>query len=54
MDRQRRAGLFFVLPAVAYFTCVFLIPLAESLLGSFYRTQPGGASQFVEIGRAHV
>ena len=47
MDRQRRAGLFFVLPAVAYFTCVFLIPLAESLLGSFYRTQPGGASQFV-------
>ncbi len=47
MDRQRRAGLFFVLPAVAYFTCVFLVPLAESVLGSFYRTQPGGATQFV-------
>src|SRR5437667_3023351 len=47
MDRQRRAGLFFVLPAVAYFTCVFLVPLAESVLGSFYRTQPGGVTQFV-------
>jgi multiple sugar transport system permease protein len=47
MDRQRRAGLFFVLPAVAYFTCVFLVPLAESVLGSFYRIQPGGATQFV-------
>jgi multiple sugar transport system permease protein len=49
MDRQRRAGLLFVLPAVAYFSCVFLIPLGESVLGSFYRTQPGGTGQFVGI-----
>jgi multiple sugar transport system permease protein len=47
MDRQRRAGLLFVLPAVAYFGCVFLVPLGESVLGSFYRTQPGGTGQFV-------
>ncbi len=49
MDRQRRAGLLFVLPAVAYFSCVFLIPLGESVLGSFYRTQPGGTGQFVGL-----
>src|SRR5438046_10179003 len=47
MDRQRRAGLLFVLPAVVYFGCVFLVPLIESVLGSFYRSVPGGASQFV-------
>src|SRR5207253_4082319 len=46
MDRQRRAGLLFVLPAVMYFGCVFLVPLIESVIGSFYRTVPGGASQF--------
>jgi len=47
MDRQRRAGVLFVLPAVVYFGCVFLVPLIESVIGSFYRTVPGGASQFV-------
>jgi len=41
MDRQRRAGFLFVLPAVAYFACVYFIPLIESLIGSFYRTLPG-------------
>ena len=49
MDRQRRAGLLFVLPALVYFTAVFLVPLGESVLGSFYRTRPGGASQFVGL-----
>ena len=49
MDRQRRAGLLFVLPALLYFTAVFLVPLGESVLGSFYRTRPGGASQFVGL-----
>ena len=44
MDRQRRAGLLFVLPALLYFTAVFLIPLGESVLGSFYRTRPGEAA----------
>ena len=49
MDRQRRAGLLFVLPAVVYFALVFLIPLLESIRGSFYRTVPGGTSQFVGL-----
>jgi multiple sugar transport system permease protein len=49
MDRQRRAGLLFVLPAVVYFAGVFLIPLGESVLGSFYRTIPGAASRFVGL-----
>ena len=49
MDRQRRAGLFFVLPAFLYFCLVFLIPLAESVVGSFYRIVPGGASRFVGL-----
>ncbi len=49
IDRQRRAGLLFVLPAVLYFAFVFLIPLVESLIGSFYRTMPGGASRFVGL-----
>ena len=49
MDRQRRAGLLFVLPALLYFTAVFLVPLGESVLGSFYRTRPGGVSQFVGL-----
>jgi multiple sugar transport system permease protein len=49
LDRQRRAGLLFVLPALVYFALVFLVPLAESVVGSFYRTLPGGASQFVGL-----
>jgi multiple sugar transport system permease protein len=32
---------------VAYFSLVFFIPLVESVIQSFYRTVPGGASQFV-------
>jgi len=50
MDRQRRAGFLFVLPAVAYFACVYFVPLVESLIGSFYRTLPGGASRFMGFG----
>jgi multiple sugar transport system permease protein len=46
-DRQRRAGFFFVLPAVVFFSCVFLVPLVQSVVGSFYRTVPGGASRYV-------
>ncbi len=49
MDRQRRAGFLFVLPAVVFFSCVFLIPLIQSVVGSFYRTVPGGASQYVGL-----
>ena len=32
---------------MAYFSLVFFIPLVESVIQSFYRTVPGGASQFV-------
>lgn len=49
MDRQRRAGFLFILPALAYFSLVFLVPLVQSVFGSFYRTAPGGASRFVGL-----
>jgi multiple sugar transport system permease protein len=49
LDRQQRAGLLFVLPALAYFALVFLVPLVESVTGSFYRTVPGGESRFVGL-----
>ena len=49
MARQRRAGFFFVLPALVYFSFVFLVPLVESVIGSFYRTVPGGESRFVGL-----
>ena len=49
LDRQRRAGLLFVLPALAYFALVFLVPLVESIIGSFYRTVPGGENRFVGL-----
>jgi len=44
MDRQRRAGLLFILPALLYFCLVFVVPLGESVVGSFYRTVPGAVS----------
>jgi multiple sugar transport system permease protein len=49
LDRQRRAGVLFVMPALAYFALVFLVPLVESVIGSFYRTVPGGESRFVGL-----
>ena len=49
MDRQRRAGFLFVLPALLFFGSVFLLPLAQSIAYSFYRIAPGGASQFVGL-----
>ena len=49
MDRQRRAGFLFILPAVTYFSLVFIVPLIQSVIGSFHRTVPGGTSQFVGI-----
>jgi multiple sugar transport system permease protein len=48
-DRQRRAGFLFVLPAVLFFGSVFLVPLIQSIAGSFYRTVPGGTSRYVGI-----
>jgi ABC-type sugar transport system permease subunit len=49
MDRQRRAGFLFVLPALVFFGSVFLLPLAQSVVHSFYRNVPGGATQFVGL-----
>ncbi|OLC34433.1 MAG: hypothetical protein AUH81_12280 [Candidatus Rokubacteria bacterium 13_1_40CM_4_69_5] len=48
-QRQRRAGLLFVLPALAYFSLVFLVPLVDSVIASFYRTAPGGVSRFAGL-----
>ncbi len=47
MDRQRRAGFLFVLPALLFFGSVFLLPLAQSIMTSFYRIAPGGRSTYV-------
>jgi ABC-type sugar transport system permease subunit len=49
MDRQRRAGFLFVLPALLFFGSVFLLPLGQSVVQSFYRNVPGGADQFVGL-----
>ncbi|MGD0264586.1 MAG: sugar ABC transporter permease [Candidatus Methylomirabilota bacterium] len=49
IDRQRRAGFFFILPAVAFFTLVYLVPLIQSVILSFHRIVPGGASRFVGL-----
>jgi multiple sugar transport system permease protein len=49
MDRQRRAGFLFVLPALLFFGSVFLLPLGQSVVHSFYRNVPGGATQFVGL-----
>ncbi len=49
IDRQRRAGFLFILPAVVFFTLVYLVPLIESITLSFHRIVPGGASRFVGL-----
>lgn len=49
IDRQRRAGLLFVLPALIYFCLVFLVPLAQSILGSLYFMRPDGVARFVGL-----
>jgi multiple sugar transport system permease protein len=49
LDRQQRAGFLFVLPAVIFFACVYLVPLFQSVVGSFYRTVPGGATNYVGV-----
>ena len=51
LDRRKRAGFLFVLPALLFFGSVFIVPLAQSVMYSFYRIQPGGAKEFVGLGR---
>ena len=41
LDRQKRAGFLFVLPALLFFGSVFLLPLAQSVMYSFYKIAPG-------------
>ena len=48
-DRQNRAGFLFVLPALLFFGSVFLLPLAQSIMYSFYKIAPGGAKEFVGL-----
>ena len=49
LDRRKRAGFLFVLPALLFFGSVFLLPLAQSILYSFYKIAPGGAKEFVGV-----
>src|SRR5204863_8054060 len=48
-DRRKRAGFLFVLPALVCFGSVFILPLAQSMLYSFYKIAPGGAKEFVGL-----
>ena len=49
LDRRKRAGLLFVLPALLFFGFVYLLPLAQSVTYSFYKIAPGGAREFVGV-----
>jgi ABC-type sugar transport system permease subunit len=51
LDRRKRAGLLFVLPAVLFFGFVYLLPLAQSVMYSFYKIAPGGVREFAGLGR---
>ena len=48
-ERRRRAGFLFVLPALLFFGFVYLLPLAQSVMFSFYRIAPGGRRDFVGL-----
>ena len=49
LDRRKRAGFLFVLPALLFFGSVYLLPLAQSVMYSFYKIAPGGAREFVGL-----
>ena len=49
IDRRRRAGFLFVLPALLFFGAVYIVPLAQSVLWSFYKIAPGGRKDFVGL-----
>jgi len=51
LERRKRAGFLFVLPALLFFGSVYLLPLAQSVMYSFYKIAPGGAREFVGLGR---
>lgn len=43
VDRQRRAGYFFISPALLYFVLIYFYPLFQSVWISFYRWSPTGS-----------
>ncbi len=49
VDRRKRAGFLFVLPALLFFGFVFMLPLAQSVMYSFYKIAPGGVKDFVGV-----
>ena len=49
LERRKRAGFLFVLPALLFFGAVFILPLAQSVMYSFYKIAPGGAREFVGL-----
>ena len=49
LDRRKRAGFLFVLPALLFFGSVYLLPLAQSIMYSFYKIAPGGAKEYVGL-----
>jgi len=51
LDRRNRAGFFFVLPALLFFGFVYMLPLAQSVMYSFYKIAPGGAREFAGLSR---
>ena len=51
IDRRKRAGFLFVLPALLFFGFVYLLPLAQSVMYSFYKIAPGGAREFAGLSR---
>jgi len=49
LERRKRAGFLFVLPALLFFGFVYLLPLAQSVMYSFYKIAPGGSREFVGL-----
>src|SRR4029078_157933 len=49
LDAGRPAGFLFVLPALLFFGSVYLLPLAQSIMYSFYKIAPGGAKELVGL-----
>ncbi|HYK65266.1 MAG TPA: sugar ABC transporter permease, partial [Patescibacteria group bacterium] len=51
LERRKRAGFLFILPALLFFASVYLVPLAQSVMYSFYKIAPGGAREFAGLSR---
>jgi ABC-type sugar transport system permease subunit len=49
LDRRKRAGFLFVLPALLFFGCVFILPIAQSIMYSFYRSPRAEPKEFAGL-----